>query len=352
MKMINEKAQNSNIKFINIRNLVLVLAFVGLMFSNNTNAQTKSNEKSNDKTTSVTGATPNKLNYKIPFKFPTSVYNKFRLTETTKVKRLFSDSSVIEYDRQTTYFYHLRAISFPEDGFQKIFVSFDSIQYQLKSGKKVIKFDDQDDEFVPPLNERDFLLFIQPLGKTFEAIYSNYGQVARIEGEDLNEKRNTLKNDIPKYENPERLVAVLDKISDQELTKLFDPLKNILPVKNVNFDTTWVRDIDWNIDVFKTKTSAVVKLNDYRNNQYQLLAEMDSITTTQTTMRLPDMNKECDLKEFKAKGKYTLDLSNVGAPTYGKAEFNYEAKGKITNNDFIQYGETILIWDLLGRTSY
>lgn len=334
--------------------LFTLVANVFLMFlAINLSAQDKSKD---EKTTSITGANTNsnqsKLVYKVPFKVPVNVFNKFRLTESTKVKRIYSDSTNIEYTRNTTYYYHLRAISFPEEGFQKVFASIDSIEYDFQSGKKVIKYDDQDDEFVPPLNERDFLLFIQPLGKTFQAIYSNYGQVARIEGEDLEEKRTIIKNDIPKYENPERLIAILDKLSDQELIKIFDPLKNILPTFKVGFDTTWNRNIDFNLDVFKVTGNSKVKLNDYRNNSYQLLAEMDSLTTNQKTFRLPDMNKEADLLQFKGKGTYTLDISNTGAPSYGKADLYYEVMGKITNNEFYQIAQSTYIWDLMGRTAY
>lgn len=332
--------------------LFALIANVFFMFlAINLSAQDKSKD---EKTTSITGASANqsKLSYKVPFKIPVSVFNKFRLSESTKVKRIYSDSTSIEYTRNTTYYYHLRAISFPEEGFQKVFASIDSMEYEFQSGKKIVKFDDQDDESMPPLHERDFLLFIQPLGKTFQAIYSNYGQVARIEGEDLDEKRTNIKNDIPKYENPERLVAILDKLSDQELIKIIDPLKNILPTFKVNFDTTWSRNIDLNLDVFKVKGDSKVKLNDYRNNNYQLLATMDSLTTDQKTFRLPDMNKEADLLQFMGKGTYSLDISNAGAPSYGKAELYYELKGKITNNEFYQTSQTTLIWDLMARTSY
>ena len=111
-------------------------------------------------------------------------------------------------------------------------------------------------------------------------------------------------------------------------------------------------NIDLNLDVFKVKGDSKVKLNDYRNNNYQLLATMDSLTTDQKTFRLPDMNKEADLLQFMGKGTYSLDISNAGAPSYGKAELYYELKGKITNNEFYQTSQTILIWDLMARTSY
>lgn len=349
MKLIFSQSRLNQISF---KKVLLFLAILTLHVHSKKQLNAATVTTTTPATKSVTGTSSNSLNYKIPFKFPTSVYNKYRLTETTKVKRIFSDSTSLEYERNYTYHFFLRSISFPADGFQKVFVSFDSLDYYFKSGDKVIRYNDQDDEAVPPLNERDFLLFMQPLGKTFDAIYSNYGQVGKIEGEDLDEKRNMIKNDITKYENPERLLAILDKLSDQELIKLFDPLKNILPVFNVNFDTTWTRAINWNVDVFKCSSEAKIKLSDYRNNHYQLTAKIDSLTTSQTTFRVPDLNKEAELEDFKGKGIYTLDISNQGAPAYGKAVFNYQTKGKITNTTFVQEGETTLIWDLIGRTSY
>jgi len=329
-------------KFYNLLNTIIFV--IALNFTTSTAiAQNTTNIQRNNN---------NKLNYKIPFKIPVSVFNKFRLTENTKVKRVYSDSNVVEYDRNYTYYYHLRAISFPEDGYQKVYASFDSCEYNFNSGKKMVRFISQDDEAVPPLNERDFLLFIQPLGKTFEALYSNYGQVAKIQGDDLNEKRDQIKNDIKKYDNPERLEAILAKLSDLELVKLIDPIKNLLPSFSVDFDTTWNRDLDFNLDVINVRGNSKVNLVDYRNNAYKLNCQMDSLYTDQKTFRLPEMNKEAELLEFKGNGNYELEISYVGAPSYAKANLNSIIKGKITNTQFTQFTETILIWDLMEKTVY
>jgi hypothetical protein len=115
-----------------------------------------------------------------------NAYRLYKLTEITNVHRVYSDSTTKDFKREVTYFMTLTIFDKPENGFQNLKIVIDSMIYKFSEENKVIKFNSQSEE-MKPIRLKDLEATTVPLNRQFDMTYSPYGEVAKIESQDIEE---------------------------------------------------------------------------------------------------------------------------------------------------------------------
>lgn len=291
------------------------------------------------------------LKYKIKVKFPLEIYHVYRMTESSQISRTFSDNNVTEFTRDVNYFYTMRLTTNAEEGFQKIAVIIDSMDYEYKLGNKVLKSSSQSDEAIP-LNNKDFLNYFIPVSKDFNMTYSPYNDVAKLEGERLFEMRK-------EYSDPETGIKdslgksiFLSRISDKDLRFITDLTKNILPISEVALDTIWRSPFYFDVAGLRFSGNTNTKLKGLKARTYLLESTTDTLNIENRMKYFQDLNTDVLIEKGKSFGVYSLDANSDGAMTYAKAQFTSELDCRINKITFKEIIKTKTIWDLLERFHY
>ncbi|MGC8748061.1 MAG: hypothetical protein ACP5RR_04155 [Candidatus Kapaibacteriota bacterium] len=211
--------------------------------------------------------------YSLKAKFKVQVYYNYVLSDTTIAKRIYSDSTIREYTRIVNYYLTLYQPDSPKEGFSKVEISIDSLRYKFIEGNKVIEFTNIETAQPSVFKFDDFQTYSIPMSMQFDIIYSPYGEVAKIEGERLIEKRNyveQLKSTIPDsiwYYNWK------DGLSDQRLKQIGDVIKITYPINPVYRDSLWSSPIELQIDGLQIIDTAELKAVGFMNNKYSIIGK-------------------------------------------------------------------------------
>ncbi|MCX7909660.1 MAG: hypothetical protein N2560_09125 [Ignavibacteria bacterium] len=211
--------------------------------------------------------------YLLKANFKTQVYYNYVLSDTTKIKRVYADSSVREFQRIIRYFLTIMQPDSPKDGFSKVEISIDSINYRFIEGNKVYEFTNIETSNPNVFKFDDFQTYNIPMSMQFVIVYSPYGEVARIEGERLLEKRayiEQLKNSIPDsiwYYN------WTDGLSDNRLKFIGDVIKLLYPVNPVYRDSVWYSPLELQIDGILILDTVELRATGFINNKYTIIGK-------------------------------------------------------------------------------
>lgn len=259
------------------------------------------------------------LDFKIAPKFLTNVYYKYILTDTTTVSRIFKTGDTIRFQRYITYYYTIEAPAMPENGFITLSVSLDSLSYDYSDGNKKVHYYTQDDEGVPPYNLKDFTQISCPNGLNFDITYSPYFEVAKIDGENLIDRRQYISSPETGIRDSIQKFIWFKGLSDDFLSSFADPLKNILPINRVAIDSSWVKPYKFYINNVLYIDTAITTLKDFDTKTFTMIA---------------------DLKNLKTEEKQILtfgieDFVNVDSATLGKGQIKVEltARGVIQSTE-------------------
>jgi hypothetical protein len=324
---------------------LLLFALVSFSFSQSSEIKNDNNDKVQKE------KRDNLPKYKIKIKFPLEVYHVYRMTESSQISRTFSDNNVSEFTRDVNYFFTLRMTTNPNDGFQKVEVIIDSMDYDFKQGKKEIKSGSQSDNDIP-LNNKDFLNYLVPVSKEFTLTYSPYNDVAKIEGDRLLEFRK-------EYSDPEKGIKdslgksiFINRMSDKDLKFITDLTKNILPISEVNTDTIWKSPFYFDIAGLRFNGNISTKIKGLQKTTYLLESITDTLKIENKTKYYEDINQDVVIENGKSVGSYSLDASSDGSLTYAKAVFVSELNCKVNKVTFKEIIKTKTVWDLLERFHY
>ncbi len=198
-----------------------------------------------------------KVLYTLKSNFPVNVQNVYEYTDTSKITRTFSDSTVQKFTRILKYYFSLWAPSSPTSENQlSVLCSVDSLEYTLIGRDTTIFFNSQADDLRPPKHE-DYQILMCPLGLEFEMIYSPYRDVAYLTGDNYKEKLYLL-NDSTKSPSDSLIKFTwLDRFSKIPLLTYFDIVKGIYPAGKVFIDSTWQKGITMDVE----GTSVVDSIN-------------------------------------------------------------------------------------------
>lgn len=289
----------------------------------------------------------NKIAYPIKLKFPFEVYNVYKMTETSKVKRVYEDSTSVEYDKIYSYYFTIFTPGKPVDGFQLVKVSVDSIHYKYAMGGKIVEYDNNAEDEAP-LNFRDFLFHFLPVGMEMEVTYNGYGEISKVGGASLLDKRKTW----GAISDTARRDFVTKRISDDALLFITDVAKGLLPDYPVSKDSSWATELYFEMDGLPYKGKTVTKLTDVQKGSFYLTTQCDSLTMPLRSVYLNDIKTDAAVSESNVKGKFDQVLNSAGSIQYAEGNFESQFRGKANNIKFVQTTVTRFQWDVLERYSY
>ena len=173
--------------------------------------------------------------YRVQTLYTAGVAQTYEITEQTSATRWYSDSSQKTYDRTITYFTTIRCIE-SMNGIARIIVNVDSMRYRFSAEGRFIEYDSEKD--VSPKNFADLNAYIGPLNRPFTLTVSPYGEVTKIEGEQISYWREYLADNAAGVDSVVHLMWT-QAMSDANLLHYGDLQKRVVPGLNVGVDSTW-----------------------------------------------------------------------------------------------------------------
>lgn len=328
------------IKFIPAALIVMLyLTFSGALLS-------EDNENANQKINVV-----DSVEYGFKISYPTGIYNVYKFTEITNVQRKYSDSSVKEYERELTYFINHFYSDLPQNGFNKVQVTIDSMYYKFTEGDAVFEFDSRLED-IPNINFQDLTVAAVSLGKSFFMTYSPYGDLAKLEGEDLDWLRNyVLVNGKDALDTLKKFFW-LRGVSESHLAFISDLQKKVIPSGRVRGDSVWTTEIFLEtdgIDVFDELKSELVS---YNAGIYTISGKSDNLRLNAVQAQLYPINQLVDLDTCRGTVKYEVQIAPRGVIKEVNSEIDAEVVARIKKEQFYQRSKTKLKWELIGQYKF
>lgn len=204
-------------------------------------------------------------------------YYNYVLYDTTEVIRIYQDSSIVKYSRNMIYYFTLMQPDRPIEGFSRVEVSIDSIYYRFQEGQNVYEFSRIENSNPNVFKFEDFQTYSIPMSMEFTIIYSPYGEVAKIEGERLFEKRRFI--DTLKATNPDSIWYFnwVDGLSDSRLKQIADVIKITFPLNPVYKDSIWSSPIELQIEGINIFDSLELKCTGFFNNNYSIIGSFKNL---------------------------------------------------------------------------
>jgi hypothetical protein len=220
----------------------------------------------------VTGAKEGNLPpaYTLKPVFRTQIYYNYNLYDTAYVVRVYPDSSIKKFKRIITYYMTFVQPDAPKNGFSFVEVAIDSIYYKFEDGQNIYEFSNIETASPGVFKFEDFQTYSVPMGVEFTIVYSPYGEVAKIEGDRLLEKRKFVDTLKPAVSDTIWLYNWTDGLSDSRLKHIGDVVKIIYPSTPVFRDSIWFSPIDLYLDGLIVYDTVVVKCAGFSNNRYSI----------------------------------------------------------------------------------
>jgi hypothetical protein len=270
------------------------------------------------------------------------------MDEETQYQRMYEDSSVYSFKRVYTYFFHIIAKESPRDGMQKVEVFIDSLTYSFDDGKKKVKYHNSQHESAP-LNRLDFLKTFIPNSKQFSMYYDYYGDVVKIGGDFLEEKRFEITDPVQGIRNNPRLSEFyLNRMSEADLSHIADLGKKLLPQESAKKDSIWKTDLDFDLNYETFSTLADTKFTKLISNHYYIEAVADSMVMKNKKYMIEDLKEEATADESFASGKISLRISTNGIMKDLTSQFVVKTKAHIKNTSFTETIKTQTNWTQTG----
>jgi hypothetical protein len=210
--------------------------------------------------------------YKIQYGFQEKVVTTYKMSCSTKIERTDADNKIQIFNREIEVYLNFYRPSRLENGFAEIRTIYDSITYKYDDGKNRYKWSSSTGANDPFPKVDDYFNLIFPMvGRTYNTTISPYFEVAKIEGERLDEKRNEI-DSIPNAFTK----AVWGKAnSDDNLIFYSDMNKNVIRSGRFAIDSAWKMVFTIPIEGIRyTCDTADVKFYLYDGKNFNIKAEM------------------------------------------------------------------------------
>lgn len=317
---------------------VLILLYSQPMFSQET-AKTGANDS------------VNVVKYDVSFSMDELVYHNYRLTENTKVKRIFEDSTINEYEKNVTHWFTV-FVPGPKDenGFLECELTTDSITYDLKSNAKKVNYDSRDYDMEMPINFMDFFNSYVVNSANFKFLYSPYGDVSKVYGDELAENRKNFNKTLDTIKRNQ----IMSDVGDDNLRFLFDVPKGVYPPFEATVDTSWKSEIKYFVAHIPFSGEVTNTFKGYSNQEYHIFTVIDSLKLKHpiNTYLFPDLDRYGTVEKATMSGSVSTDMFTGGTIKYVRAKLITNVSGKLSNFKYDEIIETTYTWDLLGRYSF
>jgi hypothetical protein len=320
--------------------MLIIIIFMPLF---NVFSQEKSVENKN---------TSDPITYTIKAKFPVNILHVYTYTDSTKIIRIFSDSTKQEFHRVIKYYFTLRAPdTIDKDGFTTVIASVDSLVYSFKNKDTSYYYNTQSENIRPP-KSNDYLLNMVPLGLDFEMTYSPYQEVAKVWSEILDNKRKYVTDPSTAPSDSDIKFIWNDRLSDIPLLSCFDIVKGILPNMKTYIDSTWNDEIVLDIEGAAIKDSVMFKLSSFNIKNYIIDGTVKSINYNNKFTRLFDIGTLAEVISINGKGDYKIKVQPRGTITELLINHDLNVQYKIQNDILTQKIITKKQWKLEGMYSW
>ncbi|MCX7929949.1 MAG: hypothetical protein N2663_04445 [Chlorobi bacterium] len=282
-------------------------------------------------------------------RFPVDRLFDYVLTDTTTVRRIYSDSSTVEYTRAVTYYLSLEAIESPRDGFTSVQVTIDSLTYSFSSGGSVLTYKPGDQM---PLQFPDFVATVVPLNRQFQMYYSPYWDVAKVEGEMLDWLRDYIAKgagDVPGFDSLQQFIW-LRNISLPVLAHYADPQKGALPNGRVTLDSVWQKPFAILADGIQLRQSdAKTRIVEQRGPIVVLQTQCDSLRPTLERLKLYNIQRFVEIIGGHGTCTHTIELHKAGFIESARTALHAEVQCRVRNETFTQRIQSRYHWRLRGQ---
>jgi hypothetical protein len=322
-----------------MKRLSVILVLIAVVFSANLFSQQDA----------VKGAKPaeEKQTFGLRVIHKAATFFTHKVIEKTNVHRIYPDETTKDYTREITYFITSKIPSSPEDGFQTLVVSVDSLNYKFKDGETTFEFNTMDMKG-NALRFKDLNCKTVVLGREFEMVYSPYGEVAAIKGKDIEETIEYVKEKGEGYLNEIDMYFWLNGLAKEHLEYLADMKKILLPEGKITMDSVWLSPYTTEINGYAFQDTLALKIASYNAGLYTLDGQ---------SKKIKPLSKE----------SFTYNIPNlvsvVGVTGTGNVKINLKAQGRVESleslydiNAKIQVGEQFIIeqiksdikWELIN----
>jgi len=261
-------------------------------------------------------------------------YNIYSIDETSDVVRTLEDGTEETYTREVTYFIRHLVKNLPDEGFQSIKISIDSMRYKLTDGSKSYEFNSQANDY-PSKYTREFQMYSALLGAEYVITYSPYGDLAKVETDALDKSA----KDIHESKLPiMKKFYLLSGMTQSRSEYLSDLKKLALPDGEVAEDSVWECSMNFHLSSIAWSGKAKVHVSDYNVGNMTIRADIESMETKQGNCGFYDVSKLATINKSKASGSYEIVLTPRGALHRADGQFDIEIEASV--ND-LKFKETI-----------
>lgn len=273
----------------------------------------------------------------------TGTFFTHKVIETTNVHRIYPDEITKDYSREITYYLTTKIPDSPEDGFHTLLVTVDSMNYKFVEGESVFEFSTIDMRG-KAVRFKDLECKTPSIGREFELVYSPYGEVAAIKGQEIQETIDYVKEKGEGYLKEIDMYIWLNGLSKEHLEYLADMKKVIFPENKITKDSIWRSPVSVELNGYNFTDTMALKIEDYNAGVYNLTGESKNITP---------YNKD----------SFTYNIQNLvtvtGATGVGKLKMRLKATGRVelTETDYdintkIQVGEQFIIEQIKSNVKW
>lgn len=283
--------------------------------------------------------------------FQVQIINLYEMTEQTKVKRVISENDTMTYERDITYHISLYPPAEPNDGFQDVDVSIDSINYRFTDGKISKVYNTMD--FTPsPLSFQDYEMIGPTISQKYTMTYSPYGEVSKISGESLEKAIKMLDHKTFGISDPVKRQIWQNAYSFDHLTFLADVTKNYFPLGKIGRDSVWKKEVTLDLNRVYFKDTVYAKIDDIKSSKYQLRGTLDSLVPISSLSMLYDIKKPVKIKKATGNGILDVEFTPAGVVEFVSGDFITEITYQHNGKEIKEIAETKLSWELVRRLSY
>ncbi|MFA6572097.1 MAG: hypothetical protein WCT77_12765 [Bacteroidota bacterium] len=297
-------------------------------------------------------ANPEIPKHKVTVKYMKNTYRVYKLTEHTVVNRYTTDSVKSNYERDLTYFLTLGVPDPPDaDGFQRLVITIDSLNYKfIADSVKKIDYFTQDESKRPPRSV-DFEAISVPMNRTFTFILSPYGEVAKIESEDISVLKDYIEEQGKNLKKKDAMKKFIwtDGLTDSRLLAIADYRKIMLPRQPIEKDTIWKTPISFQIDFKDYSDTLSAKIAEYNGGLYHIEATTNKILPSEKECYFNGVVQTGKVENTEGKGIFKMTINNKGIITRSEADFELINKCKVENETFNEQVTTKMIWDYIGQ---
>ncbi|MCS6966499.1 MAG: hypothetical protein NZ473_07010 [Candidatus Kapabacteria bacterium] len=210
----------------------------------------------------------------------------YELQEHVRVQHDLPDGTVRRWERHATYLLRFYAFTSREHDMTEISCRVEDLRYRFQQDTAVLEFESRHPEKLRRrLPDLDYVSMV--VGTEAEILFSSYGDIARIGGEQLEWLREHLRTETSS--GSVELAAKLAAISDARLKALFDLHKGIVPGVRVREDSIWQRLLNLWIEGVEWRDTAHIHIAQTTDTTRILVGVLPALSPESQTVWPPDL---------------------------------------------------------------